>query len=42
VQSLDTGAVQAISTEVEQLKADVRGFRLIVQSVVDRLDHPPV
>jgi hypothetical protein len=42
VQSLDTGAVQAISTEVEQLKADVHGLRLIVQSVVDRLDHPPV
>jgi hypothetical protein len=41
VQSVDTGAVQAISTEVEQLKADVHGLRLIVQSVVDRLDHPP-
>jgi len=42
VQTLDTGAVQAISTEVEQLKADMHGLRLIVQSVVDRLDHPPV
>jgi hypothetical protein len=42
VQTIDTGAVQAISAEVEQLKADVHGLRLIVQSVVERLDHPPV
>ena len=42
VQTVATGAVQAISTEVEQLKADVHGLHLIVQSVVDRLDHPPV
>jgi hypothetical protein len=42
VQRFDTGAVQAISAEVDQLKGEVHGLRLIVQAVVDRLDHPPV
>jgi hypothetical protein len=38
VQSLDTGAVQ----RVDRLEIEVQGLRLIVQSLVDRLDHPPV
>jgi hypothetical protein len=42
VHSLNTGAVQALSADVEQLKTEVQGLRRIVQSVIDRLDHPPV
>jgi hypothetical protein len=42
VQPFDTGPVQALGADVEQLKAEVAGLRQLVQSVVDRLDHPPV
>jgi len=42
VSSVDIGAVQEISAEVEQLKGEVQGLRTIIQAVVDRLDHPPV
>src|SRR5215475_15208806 len=46
VQPLDTGAVQSVDTgavqRLDRLEDDVHGLRLIVQSVVERLDHPPV
>jgi hypothetical protein len=42
VHSADTGAVQALSVEVEQLKTDVTGLHRLVQSLIERLDHPPV
>ena len=34
----DTGAVQRL----DRLEDELQGLRLLVQSVVDRLDHPPV
>jgi len=37
-QTLDTGAVQRI----DRLEEDVQGLRLLMQSVIDRLDHPAV
>jgi hypothetical protein len=42
VHSVDTGAVQSLNADVEQLKTEVQGLRRIVQSLIDRLDHPPV
>ena len=38
VQGLDTGAVQRL----DRLEDEVQGLRLLMQSVLDRLDHPPV
>jgi hypothetical protein len=38
VQALDTGAVQ----RVEALEQEVQGLRLLMQSVLDRLDRPAV
>jgi hypothetical protein len=42
VQCVDTGAVQILNADVAQLKSELAGLRLIVQSLVDRLEHPPV
>ena len=46
VPSVDTGAVQPFDTgpvqRLDQLEDEVQGLRRLVQSVVDRLDHPPV
>jgi hypothetical protein len=42
VQTIDTGAVQTLSADVDLLKSEVAGLRHLVQSLVDRLDHPPV
>jgi hypothetical protein len=46
VSSVDTGAVQRFDTgpvqRLERLEDEVQGLRLLVQSLVDRLDHPPV
>jgi hypothetical protein len=43
VQSHDTGAVWSVDTgAVQQLEGEVQGLRLLMQSVVDRLKHPPV
>ena len=46
VHSVDTGAVQAHDTgpaqRLDRLEDEVQGLRRLVQSVVDRLDHPPV
>jgi hypothetical protein len=46
VQRVDTGAVQGFDTgpvpRLDRLEDEVQGLRLLVQSVVDRLDHPPV
>jgi Helix-turn-helix domain of resolvase len=38
VQALDTGAVQRL----DRLEGEVQGLRLLMQSVIDRLEHPPV
>ena len=38
VQSIDTGAVQRI----DALEEEVQGLRLLMQSVLDRLNQPPV
>ena len=38
VHELDTGAVQRL----DRVEDELQGLRLLVQSVVDRLDHPPV
>jgi hypothetical protein len=38
VQTLDTGAVQRL----ECLEGELQGLRYIVQSLVERFDHPPV
>ena len=44
--SVDTGAVHGFDTgpvqRPDRLEDEVHGLRLLVQSVVDRLDHPPV
>jgi hypothetical protein len=46
VQTLDTGAVSSVDTSAVQrlnaLEQEVQGLRLLMQSVLDRLDHPPV
>jgi hypothetical protein len=46
VHSVDTGAVQPFDTgpvqRLERLEDEVVGLRHIVQSVIDRLDHPLV
>jgi len=46
VQRVDTGAVQTFDTgpvpRLDRLEDEVQGLRRLVQSVVDRLDHPPV
>jgi hypothetical protein len=46
VSSADTGAVQPFDTgpvqRLDRLEDEVQGLRYLVQSVVDRLDHPPV
>jgi hypothetical protein len=46
VQLTDTGAVQTFDTgpvqRLDRLEDEVQGLRLLMQSVVDRLDHPPV
>jgi hypothetical protein len=46
VSSVDTGAVQRFDTgpvqRLDRLEDEVQGLRHLVQSVVDRLDHPPV
>jgi hypothetical protein len=46
VQLTDTGAVQCVDTgavqRLDQLEDEVQGLRLLMQSVLDRLDHPPV
>ena len=46
VQTTDTGAVQRFDTgpvqRLDRLEDEVQGLRRLVQSVVDRLDHPPV
>jgi hypothetical protein len=46
VHSVDTGAVQRFDTgpvqRLNALEQEVQGLRLLMQSVVDRLDHPPV
>jgi hypothetical protein len=46
VHSVDTGAVQRIDTgpvqRLDALEQEVQGLRLLMQSVIDRLEHPPV
>jgi hypothetical protein len=42
VQGFDTGTVQTLGADVEQLKAEVAGLHSLMQSVLDRLKHPPV
>lgn len=46
VQTLDTGAVHSADTgavqRLERLEDEVLGLRRLMQSVIDRLDHPPV
>ena len=46
VQSAHTGAVQSFDTgpvqRLDRLEDEVQGLRLLMQSVIDRLDHPPV
>jgi transposase len=42
VHTFDTGAVQAIGREVDQLKTDVQGLHHLVQALIDRVEHPPV
>jgi hypothetical protein len=46
VHSVDTGTVQQFDTgpvqRLDRLEDEVLGLRRLVQSVVDRLDHPPV
>jgi hypothetical protein len=46
VQTLDTGAVQIFDTgpvqRLDRLEDEVLGLRRLMQSVIDRLDHPPV
>ena len=45
VSSVDTDAVQVSDTgpvqRIDALEEEVRGLRLLMQSVIDRLDHPP-
>lgn len=46
VHSADTGAVQPFDTgpvqRLDRLEDEVLGLRRLMQSVIDRLDHPPV
>jgi hypothetical protein len=46
VQKSDTGAVSSVDTgavqRLDRLEDEVQGLRLLMQSVIDRLDHPPV
>ena len=46
VSSVDTGAVQPFDTgpvqRLNALEQEVVGLRRLMQSVLDRLDHPPV
>src|SRR5882724_600268 len=46
VSSVGTGAVQAFDTgavqRIDALEQDVQGLRLLMQSVLDRLDQPTV
>jgi hypothetical protein len=46
VSSVDIGAVQAVDTgpvqRLDALEQEVQGLRLLIQSVVDRLDQPSV
>jgi transcriptional regulator with XRE-family HTH domain len=46
VQALDTGAVQALDTgavqRLDRLEGELQGLRYVVQSLVERLDQPPV
>ena len=46
VQTFDTGAVQTFDTgpvqRLDRREDEVLGLRHLVQSVIDRLDHPPV
>jgi hypothetical protein len=46
VQTPDTGAVQPFDTgpvqRIDRLEDEVQGLRQLVQTVIDRLDHPPV
>jgi Homeodomain-like domain len=46
VHSADIGAVQPFDTgpvqRLNQLEVEVQGLRSLIQSVLDRLDHPPV
>jgi DNA-binding transcriptional MocR family regulator len=46
VSSVDTGAVQSFDTgpvqRLNRLEGEVQGLRTLMQSVIDRLDHPPV
>jgi hypothetical protein len=46
VSRVDTGAVQAFDTgpvqRLDALEQEVQGLRLLMQSVLDRLDQPPV
>jgi hypothetical protein len=46
VQSTATGAAQGFDTgpvqRLNALEQEVQGLRLLMQSVIDRLDHPPV
>jgi hypothetical protein len=46
VQRVDTGAVQGFDTipvqRLDRLEGEVQGLRQLVQSVGDRLYHPPV
>jgi hypothetical protein len=46
VHSVDAGAVQTFDTGpvqgLDPLEDEVLGLRHLVQSVIDRLDHPPV
>jgi hypothetical protein len=44
VQTLDTDAVSSVDTgavqRLDRLEDEVQGLRLLLQSVIDRLDHP--
>jgi DNA-binding transcriptional regulator LsrR (DeoR family) len=46
VSSVDTGAVQVFDTgpvqRLNALEEEVQGLRLLMRSVLDRLDRPPV
>jgi len=46
VHTIDTGAVQPFDTgpvqRLDRLEDEVQGLRLLMQSVIERLDHPPV
>jgi hypothetical protein len=46
VSSVDTDAVQAVDTgavqRLDAVEQEVQGLRVLMQSVLDRLEHPPV